>query len=237
MSPLASVDITNVNEKVYIYLRRNIIRSNFPAGSKLNVKKLSAELGVSSTPIKDALFRLSGEGLVDITSRSGTYVRNITEGDIHEILQVRMFLEKAVVETIAETITKDQLRTLSSIYEKSISIKVDPNNAETYQNYMEYDNKFHRSFFEFVGNAFLLKIYKNLNAHIQTVRFLMLNQAQGKLPTTDRDHKKILDALYKKNAERAKKAVEDHIRNADNAWAQIGKRMKTERFKSLIETS
>ena len=217
------VDVTNVNEKIYNYIKQNIISSNFPSGSRLNVKELGAALGVSSTPIKDALFRLSGEGLVEISSRSGTYVRSINQRDIHEILQVRMFLEKEAVEVLAEKITDSQLQLLESIFKESLSLQVDHQDPESYRIFMECDSRFHRSIVSFIGNKFLIKAYKNLNAHMQTVRFLMLNSVQGRLPTTDSDHKMILEALSERNVEKSKNAIENHIRNADNAWNRIGK--------------
>ena len=72
------IDVTNINEKVYNYIKTNIISYNYPPGYNLNLNQLSELLGVSPTPIKDALFRLAGEGLVEIAPRKGTYVKDVT---------------------------------------------------------------------------------------------------------------------------------------------------------------
>ena len=72
------IDASNINEKVYNYLKSSIIDFTYPPGTKLHISDLKKLLGISQTPIKDALFRLMGEGLVEITSRKGTYVKNVT---------------------------------------------------------------------------------------------------------------------------------------------------------------
>ena len=209
------IDVTNINEKVYNYIKQNIIDFTFPAGHKLDIKNLSKTLGTSQTPIKDALARLSGEGLVEITSRIGSFVTNITEADIHEILQSRIILESAVIEEIAEKISDKQLEIIEKLYKKSMSFAVNQDDFESYKKFMKYDSQFHLSFFQIFGNSRLLNFYNNLNAHMQVVRFRLLNRNMGKLPNTDEEHKNILDALFQHNAENAKKAVIIHIQKLD----------------------
>ena len=205
------IDVTNINEKVYNYIKENIINSNFPSGYKINFKQLIEDLGVSQTPIKDALFRLAGEGLIDIQARTGTYVRSITETDIHEIIQARVFLETSAVGEIISIITDQDLQTLREIYKKSVSLSLKPNDTESYKMFMEYDSQFHFCFFRILGNKNLFNMYRNLNAHMQIVRFRLINHTQGILPRTNELHRAILDALYERNAEKAKQAIIDHM--------------------------
>jgi len=205
------IDVTNINEKVYNYIKENIINSHFPSGYKINFKQLIEDLGVSQTPIKDALFRLAGEGLVDIQARTGTYVRSITKTDIHEIIQTRVLLETSAVGEIAHIITDQDLQTLSEIYKKSVSLSLKPNDTESYKMFMEYDSQFHCGFFRILGNKYLFNIYGNLNAHMQIVRFRLIHRTQGVPPHTNESHQAILDALYERNAEKAKQAIIDHM--------------------------
>ena len=215
------IDVSNINEKVYNYIKQNIISFSFPAGHKLDIKNLSKTLGTSQPPIKDALARLSGEGLVEITSRIGTYVKTITEADMHEILQSRIILESAIIEEIAEKISDKQLDSIKKIYEKSLSITVNQDDYESYKKYMECDSQFHLSIFQVFGNSRLLNFYNNLNTHMQVVRFRLLNQNMGKLPNTDEEHKNILDALIQRDAKNAKKAVLVHIKKIDVVCSKI----------------
>ena len=209
------IDVTNINEKVYNYIKNNIASLVFPAGYKLNIKQLSKTLGVSHTPIKDALFRLAGEGLIEITSRTGTYVKSITEADIHEILQTRLILETAVIEEVTEKITDQQLRTIKDLYQKSLSIVVRQNDSESYKAFMECDSAFHLAIFDVIGINRLIDIYKKLNTHAQYVRFRMMHSALGKLPTTNEDHRMILEALCERNAAKAKQVITNHIQKIE----------------------
>jgi GntR family transcriptional regulator, rspAB operon transcriptional repressor len=216
-----TIDVTNINEKVYSYIKKKIITSYFPSGFKLSIRQLSKTLGVSPTPIKDALFRLAGEGLIDITSRSGTHVKSITEADIHEILWTRLILETAVIERIARKITDEQLQAPKDLYLKSASLVVNPNDSESYKAFMEYDSEFHLSFFYIMGNKQLINIYKNMNAHMQMVRFRLMNHVTGKLPTTDEEHRLILEAICERNVAKTKRAVENHINSIDAVCTMI----------------
>lgn len=207
------IDISNINEKVYNYIKQNIINFTFPAGQKLDLKHLGKILGTSQTPIKEALSRLAGEGLVEITARIGTFVKDITEADIHEILQSRIILESAVIEEVAKIISSKQLDSIEKIYKKSVSFTVDQDDYESYKEFMEYDSQFHLSFFQIFGNSRLLNFYNILNTHTQVVCFRLMNRILGKQPNVDEEHKNILDALFQHNPEDAKKAIIIHLKN------------------------
>jgi DNA-binding GntR family transcriptional regulator len=210
------IDVSNINEKVYNYIKTNIINYNYPPGYNLNLNQLSEMLGVSHTPIKDALFRLAGEGLVEIAPRKGTYVKDVTLEDIHEILQTRIILETAAVEAITAGLTDEDLSRFAALYGKMISVKVGENDTASYKAYMEQDSEFHLLFFQILGNQRLLSIYRNLNAHIQIVRFRLLDR-RGKNITTDQEHAMILEALRERDPGKAKEAVRQHLLSLDAA--------------------
>lgn len=81
---MTTIDITNINEKIYNLIKTRITHLEYPPGYQINIKKLQDELGVSSSPIKDALFRLVGEELLEINPRKGTFVKDVLEKDILE---------------------------------------------------------------------------------------------------------------------------------------------------------
>ena len=210
------IDVSNINEKVYNYIKSNIINYNYPPGYNLNLNQLSELLGVSPTPIKDALFRLAGEGLVEIAPRKGTYVKDVTLADIHEILQTRIILETAAVEAITASLTDEQVGRFEDLFRQMISFRAGESDEASYKAYMERDSEFHLLFFQIMGNQRLLNIYRNLNAHIQIVRFRLLDR-RGKHVTTDQEHAMILEALRERNPARAKEAVRRHLLSLDAA--------------------
>ncbi len=216
------IDVTNINEKVYQLIKQNIIKFIYPPGHNLNITELKDALGVSPTPIKDALFRLAGEGLVVIYPRKGTYVKDVTDEDIHEIIQTRIILETAVVADIAGRITDEQLQILDGFYRKGLSIKIERDNIDDYKAFMESDGQFHLSFFLFSGNRRLTEIYRNLNAHMQIARYRMMHHTRQKNPWTDQEHGEILLALRGRDAVAARDAVRRHLVRLEKACLAAG---------------
>jgi DNA-binding GntR family transcriptional regulator len=204
------IDVSNINEKVYSYIKACIMNFTYPPGFNLNLNQLSEKLGVSHTPIKDALFKLAGEGLVEIAPRKGTYVKDVTQDDIREILQTRLILEAAAVDAVTARLSDDQLSQFAQIYERMISIEIRENDVESYRAFIECDSEFHLLFFRILGNQRLLTMVKNLNANMQIGRFRLFHR-RGKNPTTDQEHADILKALQDRDTGRAKEAVQRHL--------------------------
>ena len=216
------IDITNINEKVYELIKKQIISLEYPPGYQLNVRKIQEELGVSNSPIKDALFRLSGEGMVEITSRRGTFVRDISERDVYEIEEARILLETGAVELITDKITDDQLMELEKLYQETLF----NDDQFDYEVFMEKDNLFHLKMVEFTQNEHLLDMYRKLNPHMQIVRFQFLMGQSKPLQWTNQDHLNILTALKARDTAKAKGFVKDHLLKAREAFLQHRKGMK-----------
>jgi DNA-binding GntR family transcriptional regulator len=202
----AIIDITNINEKVYELIKSRVICRDYPPGHQISIRKLQDEIGVSNSPIINALFRLSGEGLVDITSRKGTYVKDITEKDIDEIEELRIILECGAIDIIGRTITDEQVEHLKQQYEETLVA----DKKFDYTKFMEKDSRFHLEIVKLTNNQRLIDTYKRLNAHIHVARFEYAKQRKTPLPWTHRDHLEILNALKQRDPEKAKKAIVDH---------------------------
>ena len=210
------IDITNINEKVYTLIRNRIIYVEYAPGEKINSRMLQEELGVSQTPIKDALSRLAGEGMVEISSRRGTFVKDVTEKDIFEIEGIRIILETAAVEAIAEQITDAQVGELEGLYRDTL---IDQDNFD-YGIFMEKDFRFHQEIIRLTGNQRLLNIYTQLNAHVQIVRFQLVRKRTKPLPWANNDHLSILNALKERDVEKAKAAIREHRIKSRDAYLQ-----------------
>ncbi|RLB35222.1 MAG: hypothetical protein DRH12_16810 [Deltaproteobacteria bacterium] len=210
----APIDTKNINEKVYELLRERIVTSTYPPGYKIKVRILSKELGTSQTPIKDALSRLAGEGLVQIDSRKGTYVKGITEQDIAEIFDTRMIIETGAAEIVAKRITDEQIKKLQRLYEETLAGRANT----SYRLFIEKAGEFHLEIIRLTGNGRLLNIYRNLNAHMQILRFRFGQNELKRLSSTDEQHYKILEALRMRDPKKARKAVKEHLVMAKNSF-------------------
>lgn len=201
------IDLSNINEKVYDFIKKRIIHLAYPPGHKINVRELQQELGISQTPIKDALFRLAGEGMVEISARRGTFVKEVTEKDIEELFGTRFILEAGAVDLVAGGITEQQLEELEGLYGETVRSGVESD----YGLFMEKDRAFHMKMIEFTGNQRLIETYRHLSSHMQIVRFRMARHNVGKMPWVDEDHRRILNALKDRNPEKVKEAIRDHF--------------------------
>lgn len=207
------IDTTNINERVYDFLKESIVEMKYPPGHRINIQELKNELGVSQTPIKDALFRLVGEGMVEISSRRGTYVKDITDQDICEAAEARIIIETGAVEIIAQRITDEQLLELEQLYKNTLF----ETSEFDYYEFMKRDSEFHLGIIKLVNNSRVLQMYEQLNSHMQIVRFRAAKYNANPLSWTQQDHLDILKSLKKRDTEKAKEAIRQHCFKARDA--------------------
>jgi DNA-binding GntR family transcriptional regulator len=214
------IDITNINEKIYNLIKGRITKFEYPPGFQMNIRRLQDELGVSNSPIKDALFRLAGEGLVEITSRKGTFVKDISERDIYDIEEVRIILETGAAGLIAKTITDKQLDRLEARFKETLI----PQDEFEYSKFMEKDSRFHLEIIKLTNNQRLVEVYKQLNAHVHITRFQYARNRKKPLPWTHQDHQDILKALKLRDPAKVRKAIQSHRVKARDAFLETRKK-------------
>lgn len=204
------IDSTNINEKVYQLLKHRIVYCEYPPGYKLSIRKLQDELGVSNSPIKDALFRLAGENFVDISSRKGSFVKKITFNDVLEIEQSRVVIETGAVRIVAEKITDSEILHLDSLYKNTLF----PGDDFDYIEFIKKDFEFHEGIIKLTKIKRLLDIYRHLNAHLQIARYKVAHNINNRLPWTDSDHFEILQSFRERDPQKAMEAVSKHREKA-----------------------
>ncbi len=105
-------DNSNLHERVYVYLRDKILNNELKPGSKIIYEDIIKELGVSRTPLRDAINRLKQDGLIDVKPRSGSYVNLPNVKDIEDLYDVRKALELKALTIAARTMSKAQIQLL-----------------------------------------------------------------------------------------------------------------------------
>src|SRR4030042_213610 len=205
--------ITNINEKIYNLIKTRITHLEYPPGYQINIKKLQDELGVSSSPIKDALFRRVGEELLEINPRKGTFVKDVSEKDILENEQFRTILEVGAVDIIADTITNEQIALLERRHRELTDELI-------YDTFMEKDYQFHLDIIMMTKNEKLISAYKHLNSHVKIIRFKFSRHQHRPYSWTLQDHLDILNALRNRDSEKAKQAIRSHRIKARDALLQ-----------------
>jgi DNA-binding GntR family transcriptional regulator len=198
-----------VAEEVYDILRQRILACDLPPGSRLDVGLIATQLGISRTPVKDALQKLSAQGLVEIHSRRGTFVSRISMDDARETFEVRAALEGKACELLAGKIPPPLTRRLRSLTTGMFVEDL------TVVDHARLNNEFHQLIIERAGNQRLIKMYSELNAHMQIARiYFRSDDWRSRGAKIVEEHNNIVDALVENRAEDARKLIEDHIRSA-----------------------
>ncbi|PWA10049.1 GntR family transcriptional regulator [Pueribacillus theae] len=199
-------DNRNLNEKIYFYLRTKIINNELKPGTRIDYNEFSMELGVSKTPLRDAFHRLQQDGLVEVRSRSGTFVSIPQAKDIEEIFDVRKALERQAIESASKRIPKKKLKELFEnveIAEKAI-------NKGSFQTFFESDRLLHKTLVQYSANSRLIKIMESLEAQITWIGVIIANTSERPRQANE-SHGKILTALLNCDTKTAQDLMEQHI--------------------------
>lgn len=185
------------------------------AGETLNIGQLTRELGVSQTPIREALARLEHTGLVIREALKGYRVApHLSEGDISKLMDARLVLEPALTYEAARRTTPEFLaELLGTVEDLDQSVELADMNADDFRQYWASDDRFHSLIASQSGNPFLETAYRALGGQIQRFRlFSKLGNTGAEFAAIE--HREIYIALVSGNAEGATDRMRAHIQNA-----------------------
>ena len=197
-----------LRDVVFQTLRQAILKGELQPGERLMEIKLAERLGVSRTPIREAIRKLELEGLVVMIPRKGAAVANITEKDTKDVLEVRRTLEMFAVEVACERITEEQLTELKKAAKAFESSK----GSMDLIRIAETDMNFHEIIYEATHNERLVQMLNNLRENMYRYRIEYLKDPNY-YDSLVREHQEILDAIEKRNKERAGICMRAHIDN------------------------
>lgn len=198
--------------KVYEILKERIMDNEFVADNRLNIDALAAEMKVSQTPIREALSRLTAEGLIDFTSYKGYTVRNpLSARELADFLHVRKLLETDAARLAAPRVSLFDLNIIVKILHEMQDIRPSPKFRE-YGAFNQLDQRFHEGIVSMSGNQFLVQTYLSLNVHVHLARYYRARETD--LTYTMNEHQAIYEALKRHDGEAAALALTEHIDNA-----------------------
>ncbi|MEH7115197.1 GntR family transcriptional regulator [Neobacillus niacini] len=201
-------DLRNINEQIYWYLRTQIITNQMKPGSRINYDDLTKELGISKTPLRDAFNRLYQEGLVEVRSRSGTFVREPSVQDVIEVFDIRQALER---KSIALSINRIPRNLLEKMMDLTWDIESKFIESGNIQEFLEADFDFHQTIVKYSNNSQIIKILDTLNAQISWFGFLIVEKLKESAAQGMEHHRSILGAMLDMNSELAMNLMENHI--------------------------
>ena len=197
--------------RVYEEIKGSILSGEYVPGSILNERRLSNEMGISRTPVREALQMLAQDGWLQTETYKGMIVREFDIKYMHDMLQIRTALEILAVENAVQNITDEKIRKLEAIQKKQTDL------LERYEDNqcILIDREFHSRIYEMSGNTELIQLLSN---YYDMFRFLGMQAVCGseeRRGTTLLEHKAILNALKERSRDQVVEAMQLHMEETE----------------------
>ncbi len=201
-----------LRDVVFNTLRDAILHGELLPGERLMEITLANRLGVSRTPVREAIRKLELEGLVIMVPRKGAQVAQITEKDLNDVLEVRLGLEELAMQFACERIDEaqqEQIRKAALEFEKLME-------SDDITALAQADVKFHELIYEATRNRRLIQIINNLREQMYRYRIEYLKDSTARR-TLVKEHREIYEALKARDYRKANDCMRDHIENQQKA--------------------
>lgn len=207
-----------LRDVVFNTLRQAILKGELEPGERLMEIQLAERLGVSRTPIREAIRKLELEGLVLMIPRKGAEVAKISEKSLRDVLEVRRSLEELAIELACQRMTEEEIRELDEAqkdFQSAVECRDVMLMAET-------DEAYHDIIYKGTGNGRLVQILNNLREQMYRYRLEYIKDAD-KRQILLIEHDNILKAMKTRHVSEAKAAMREHI---DNQEITVSKNLK-----------
>ena len=191
-------------EDVARFVRRRIFNGTYAAGKYIRLDQLAAELGISVTPVREALFELRGEGLLDQLPRRGFVVLPVTDRDIADVSNLQAHVGGELAARAALTISDEQLRELSAIHDELVEAYA----ANDGDGAVRLNHEFHRAINVAADSPKLAQLMSQITRYAPESVFPTI---EGWPARSVSDHRRILEALRAHDGDGARAAMADHL--------------------------
>ncbi|MDF2716692.1 MAG: GntR family transcriptional regulator [Paenibacillus sp.] len=205
----------NISEELVKYIKQQIITGELNPGDRIVETKLARELGVSQTPVREAIRHLHGEGIITIVPNKGPMVRTLDMKDVFEIYSVRSMLEGLAIRLATQNATEEQIAGLESFYEQMKQKQHD----ESVPSLLQDSSHIHRTIIEMAGHSRLMNMYQSISFQISLVNRL-LGAKSTKQKEVDQ-HLELIEALKKRDPDYAEQTMRKHIFRSYRDFVQL----------------
>jgi DNA-binding GntR family transcriptional regulator len=197
-----------LHEETVDRMRDLIVQGRLAPGERLNERVLCEQLGISRTPLREAIKLLATEGLVDLLPNRGAIVSRIDAARLAETLHVMGALEGLAGELACRHASAEGIARIRALHQKMLTRY----ERGDLQGYFQYNQAIHLGLVEASGNAILANAYRQLNANVRRARY-MANLSSERWKEAVREHEAILAALEARDVSRLKRLLQDHLAN------------------------
>lgn len=195
----------NAREYALRQIRENIITLKLKPGSSVSENELAKELGISRTPVREALQELQKCNLIEVYPQRGSVIAHIDFNIVDEMVFFRKVLEKAVVEELCDCITEENIQEL----DKNVQLQEFYLNNKSPENIIELDNEFHRSLFIMCNKERIYNLMEGTQGHFDRIRTLSMYSVKDIKIVAD--HKAILNAVKSGDKTLAAEVIIKHL--------------------------
>ncbi len=203
---------TGYKQKAYEYLKKQIVRGERLPGDIVSEKELISELGISRTPIREAIQRLAEERLLLVMPSRGTIVSYISVDDIRQIYEARKLIEPYVANLAAVHADTERLKEFRWIFEEQAEYQLQDN---------DWDCEFHLYLAECSGNQFFRKQVEELMTQSMRIRMLSNKKKSQSYERSRTEHLTIIDAILEQDPEGAAEAMLVHLLRSEEGYKEI----------------
>lgn len=201
---------TPVRERVYEYLKTAILSGHLNPGEKLTEEHLAKTLGVSRTPVREALHKLESEGLIKIRKKRGFIVSRDSKEEVEELFELRSILEGYTLRVISESISEETLRQLEGFIQNAEEAL----RRKRIEEVFKWNTRFHDALHELVANKTrLYRLIVNMRKYVLRHRKDTLRYPDGGRRSVE-GHRKIVMALQLRDPDLCERVMREHIREA-----------------------
>ena len=212
-----SEDNYSLGSRVYRTIRADILEGRYHSGDELKEKNIGDELGVSRTPVREALRQLELEGLVSIVPNKGAFVIGVSLQDIQDIYEIRALLEGLCAKWAAINISDEQITEM----DENLVLSEFHESKGNYEQLVSLDNRFHEIMYEASGSKELKRVLKDYHEYVLRVRKNSLGAA-GRAKNSTAEHRKIAEAIKAHDALRAEACARTHIKSTKENMDKMG---------------
>lgn len=203
-----------ITDQVYDILYERVVNLTLPPGARLSEAEVAAQMGVSRQPVRDAFYRLSQLGFIQIRPQRATIVTQISEEAIRQAKFIRLSLELSCIREAVQCLTDAQLDALEALLDRqTVAVEADRRGE-----FHALDDQFHHDIAAGSGLGFVWAVVKDKKGHMDRARYLSLGYNAG---TALAEHRLILQALRARDSDAAVAAVTAHLSRIDQLLARL----------------
>ncbi len=211
------LELRSLQQQIHDQLLGRILRRELEPGERISPPDIAAALGVSITPVRDAVNQMAAEGLVTVTPRRGTVVSPVSIRDIEELYEIRLMIEPEAAELAAGRATPDELARVQELAERLESGPAGRAgraiDLETYLQEIATDAELHAAIVQAAHNQRLDTLYAGLRTHVLIARAVFPRLYRGQ-PHRRGEHQRVVDAISARDGGAARDAMAAHLRQA-----------------------